>query len=215
MFDNELRKNKDLLIKSWVCGPLGVNCYLAGSLETKEVVLIDPGGCFEEITDFLDERGLVPQLIIATHGHLDHIIAIPDLLKRWDVKVACHPEDVSCFTAPDPMIAGFLGCDFQPVKPEYMLQDGDSIQIGSYALEVIHTPGHSPGSVCLLSPPYLFSGDTLFRAGVGRTDFPGGDYHALVRSIKEKLWALSDELILLPGHGDTSLLGEEKGWGFF
>ena len=113
------------------------------------------------------------------------------------------------------MMEGFLGPGFRPIKPGHILEDGDRIHVGPYTLEVIHTPGHTPGSICLLSPPFLFSGDTLFRAGVGRTDFPGGDYHALVRSIKKRLWSLPDELILLPGHGDTSLLGEEKGWGIF
>jgi glyoxylase-like metal-dependent hydrolase (beta-lactamase superfamily II) len=207
--------DKDVLIKTWVCGPLAANCYLVGSLEEKEVMLIDPGGCYEEVTEFMDQKGLVPKLIIATHGHLDHILAIPDLLKKWDVKVACHPEELQYFMNPDPMIRGFIGQGFKPFKPEHILEDGDKIQVGPYSMEVIHTPGHSPGSICLLCPPFLFSGDTLFKAGVGRTDFDGGDYNALVRSLKNRLWPLSDDLILLPGHGDTSVLGEEKRFGFF
>jgi len=203
--------NQNFLIKTWVCGPLGVNCYLAGSLSEKEVVLIDPGGAFEEITSFLDQKGIVPKLIILTHGHLDHIMAIPDLLRKWDVKVACHSAEIPFIEEPDPYIAEFLGHGYQPFKPDTILKDGDKIHIGPYTMEVIHTPGHSPGSVCLLCPPFLFSGDTLFKSGVGRTDFDGGDYQALVRSIKDRLWSLPDELILLPGHGDVSLLGTEKG----
>ena len=110
----------------------------------------------------------------------------------------------------------FMGQDFKPFKPEcYSLEDGDKIQVGPYSMEVIHTPGHSPGSICLLCPPFLFSGDTLFKAGVGRTDFDGGDYNALARSLRNRLWPLPDDLILLPGHGDSSVLGEEKGYGYF
>ena len=207
--------DRDILIKTWICGPLAVNCYLAGSLKEKEVLLIDPGGCFEEVTEFLDQKGLIPKLIIATHAHLDHIMAIPDLLKKWDVRVACHTKEIPYFTKPDPMIEGFLGQGFKPFKPEYSLEDGDKIQVGPYTMEVIHTPGHSPGSICLLCPPFLFSGDTLFKAGAGRTDFDGGDYNALVHSLRDRLWPLPDDLILLPGHGDSSVLGKEKGIGYF
>ena len=203
--------NQDFLIKTWVCGPLGVNCYLVGSLAEKEVVLIDPGGSSEEIASFLEQKGIIPRLIILTHGHLDHILAVPDLLHKWDVKVACHPEDIPCIEDPDPYIAGFLGQGYEPFKPDFILNDGDKIPVGPYTMEVIHTPGHSPGSICLLSPPFLFSGDTLFKCGVGRTDFNGGNYQALVHSIKHRLCPLPDELILLPGHGEVSLLGAEKG----
>lgn len=203
------------LIKTLTCGPLGVNCYIAGSIEEREVVIIDPGGCALEITQFLENQKFVPILIIATHGHLDHIMAIPELIKRWGVPVACHTDEIPVFLDPDPMLEGFLGGRYTPFKPEHTLKDGDTIRIGAYTFEVIHTPGHTPGSICLLCPPLLFSGDTLFREGVGRTDFRGGSYNALVHSIRNRLWTLPDELILLPGHGGSSVLGEEKAYGFF
>ncbi len=186
-----------------------------GSVEEKEVLLIDPGGCFEEVTGFLDEKGLIPKLIIATHGHLDHISAIPGLRKKWNVKVACHTEDIQYFMNPDPVMEEFLGRGYEPFKPEQGLEDGEQIHIGPYTMEVIHTPGHTPGSICLLSSPFIFTGDTLFKAGFGRTDFPGGDYNALANSVRSRLWSLAEDLILLPGHGDFSSLGVEKERGFF
>lgn len=215
MFEESELNVENMLVKNWVCGPLGVNCYLVGSLKDKEFVLIDPGGCHGEVARFIDKQGFQPKLIIATHGHLDHIMAMPDLRKRWNIKVACHTKDIPFFNNPDPFLEGFLGQGFKPFKPDQALEDGDRIDIGSYVMEVIHTPGHTPGSVCLLIPPYLFSGDTLFQAGVGRTDLPGGDYSALVHSLRERLWPLSDELILLPGHGSPSRLGVEKKGQFF
>lgn len=207
--------NKDILIKNWACGPLGVNCYLVGSVKYKEMILIDPGGCQGEIARFIESKGLTPRLIIATHGHLDHIMAIPNLRKRWNVEVACHTKDIHYFMSPDPFIEGFLGNGYEPFRPDRALEDGDKIQVGPYVLEVIHTPGHTPGSICLLSPPYLFSGDTLFQAGIGRTDLSGGDYNALVHSLIKRIWPLPDELILLPGHGSASKLGNEKKIGIF
>jgi len=210
-----MTRDGNALIKTLECGPLGVNCYIAGSIEERKVVIIDPGGNAPEITQFLDHEGLVPTLIIATHGHLDHIMAIPELAKRWGVPVACHTDEIPFFLEPDPMLKGFFGGGYTPFRPGHSLKDGDVIRIGAYALEVIHTPGHTPGSICLLCPPLLFSGDTLFREGVGRTDFLGGNYHALVHSIRNRLWTLPDELILLPGHGESSVLGREKAHGFF
>ncbi|MGA1794706.1 MAG: MBL fold metallo-hydrolase [bacterium] len=210
-----IARDGNALIKTLACGPLGVNCYIAGSIEERKVVIIDPGGNAPEITQFIEQEGLVPTLIIATHGHLDHIMAIPELSERWGVPVACHTDEIPVFLEPDPLLKGFFGGGYTPFKPEKALNDGDMIRIGTHTLEVIHTPGHTPGSICLLCPPLLFSGDTLFRQGVGRTDFSGGSYNALVHSIRNRLWTLPDELILLPGHGEPSVLGEEKAHGFF
>ncbi len=217
MFENKRHNNdSDILVKSWQCGPLGVNCYLVASIENsgdnenKEAVLIDPGDYEGEIAEFVHQRKIKPKLIIATHGHLDHIMGISGFKKLWGVQVACHAEDIPFFSQPDPFIKDFLGGTYEPIVPEQVLKDGDKIFIGSHAMEVIHTPGHTPGSICLLMPPYLFSGDTLFHAGVGRTDLAGGDYNALIRSIRNRLFLLPDKLLLLPGHGYTSKLGEEK-----
>ena len=194
MFDVE----KDIFIKKWVCGPLGVNCYICGSHSDKEVILIDPGEYDENIPAFIEAEGLEPILIVATHGHLDHILGIPDFKNRWGIEVACHPMDVHSFSDPDPFLEGFLGRGIAPFVPERHLEDGDKISVGPYALEVLHTPGHTPGSICLLGPHFLFSGDLLFNAGIGRTDLPGGNYNTLVDSVRRRIWPLSDDLILLP-----------------
>ncbi|MBN2373410.1 MBL fold metallo-hydrolase [bacterium] len=213
--EQDKQDKKDIFIKNWACGPLGVNCYLIGSLPENDFVLIDPGGCHGEVVQFIESHSFKPKLIIATHGHLDHIMAIPVMRKRWGIEVACHTKDIPFFNMPDPFLEGFLGEGFEPFNPDVGLEDGDKIKIGPYVIEVIHTPGHTPGSICLLILPYLFSGDTLFNAGIGRTDLPGGDYSALVHSMRERLWPLPDELILLPGHGNPSRLGVEKKGLFF
>ena len=157
----------NVLITSWICGPLAVNCYLLGSLEEKEVLLIDPGGCEEEIVNYLDQTGLVPKLIIATHGHLDHIMSIPKLIKKWNVNVACHPEEITYFMNPDPLMKNFLGSEYVPFKPNLCLEDGDKIHIGSHTLEVIHTPGHTAGHCTFLE----LNSEIAFLADIDLTNF--------------------------------------------
>ena len=191
------------------------NCFIVACSETSKGIVIDPGNRNEAVAKAAEEDGVEIVAVVYTHGHIDHIGGAAGAKAVFDAPLLLHEGDNAALALLPQQAAGFGVQNVDVPTIDRWLSDGEKVEFSECSLEVIHTPGHSPGSVCLLSPPYLFSGDTLFRAGVGRTDFPGGDYQSLVRSIKERLWRLSDELILLPGHGDTSLLGEEKRWGFF
>lgn len=187
------------------------NCYLYACPETREAVIIDPGDEADRILEAIQSLQLIPRYIINTHGHMDHISAIDAVSAVYPVPLAIHPEDVYMYT--DERSAAILGRKAPLVKrkPDILLQEGDRITFGTLSLEVLHTPGHTPGGVCLVSQPYcIFSGDTLFYRSIGRTDLPGGDYKQLVNSIKTKLYTLPDDLLVFPGHGEPTTIEEEQ-----
>lgn len=192
-------------------GMLEENCYLYACPETREAVIIDPGDEPERILQTIQDLQLIPKYIINTHGHFDHILAIDAVSAVYPVPLAIHPADVPLYT--DASVATMFGLSSPLVKrqPDILLKEGDRISFGSLALEVIHTPGHTPGGVCLISRPYcVFSGDTLFQRGIGRTDLPGGNYEQIIKSIREKLYVLDDDLVVFPGHGESTTIIEEK-----
>lgn len=192
-------------------GAFQENCYLYGCPQTREAVIIDPGDEAERILATIKELDLIPKYIINTHGHIDHICAIDAVSEVYPVPLAIHPADVPMLT--DELTASRFGLKAPLVKrkPDILLKEGDRFTFGSLSLEVIHTPGHSQGSVCLISSPFcVFSGDTLFYRGIGRTDLPGGDYAQIVSSIQEKVYALDDDLVAFPGHGEPTTIIEEK-----
>jgi hydroxyacylglutathione hydrolase len=196
------------------CVTVGIfqeNCYLYACPQTLEAVIIDPGDEGERILEQIRELRLIPKYIINTHGHIDHIAAIDAISEVYPVPLAIHPADVPMYT--EERIARMYGRRAPLVrrKPDILLKEGDRLSFGTLTLEVLHTPGHTPGGVCLLSAPYcVFSGDTLFYRGIGRTDFEGGDYDQIARSIREKLYTLEDDLVVFPGHGTPTTIVEEK-----
>ncbi len=196
------------------CVTVGIfaeNCYLYACPQTREAVIIDPGDEPERILEAIQELKLVPKYILNTHGHIDHIGAIDAVSEVYPVPLAIHPADMAMYT--DPRSAAFYGRTAPLVKrePTMLLQEGDRISFGSLALDVLHTPGHTPGGICLVSRPYcVFSGDTLFQRGIGRTDMEGGDYTQIIASIQEKLYTLDDDLVVFPGHGEPTTIAEEK-----
>jgi hydroxyacylglutathione hydrolase len=196
------------------CVTVGVfqeNCYLYACPQTLEAVIIDPGDEARRILARIQELHFIPKYIINTHGHIDHIGAIDEVSAVYPVPLAIHPDDVFMYT--DELTAQRFGRQAPLVKrqPDILLQEGDSLSFGSLSLEVLHTPGHTPGGICLLSRPYcIFSGDTLFRRSIGRTDLPGGNFEQLVASIREKLYKLDEELVVFPGHGEPTRIIEEK-----
>jgi len=174
-------------------------------------VIIDPGDEAERILARLRELRFIPRYIINTHGHIDHICAIDEVSAVYPVPLAIHPDDVSMYT--DEEMARTFGRQAPLVKrqPDILLHEGDIITFGTLKLEVLHTPGHTPGGICLVSRPYcVFSGDTLFRRSIGRTDLRGGNYEQIITSIREKLYTLDDDLVVFPGHGDPTTIIEEK-----
>lgn len=193
-----------------VVGPLDTNCYLVICEETGKCAVVDPGAEPGKIIRSIRERELEPVVILNTHGHVDHIGANKDIKDRFPVPLRMHQADLPLLHgAMISEISSWLDAKPSP-EPDGYLLEGDLISIGRSSLTVLHTPGHSPGSVSLLGSGFLFSGDTLFCGGVGRTDLPGGSWPDLESSIRDKILTLSDELLVLPGHGPSSTVGREK-----
>jgi glyoxylase-like metal-dependent hydrolase (beta-lactamase superfamily II) len=195
-----------VLIKKIVVGPLESNCYLAGDEGTKEIFIIDPGADYNRIKGIIDKQGLKPKAVINTHGHGDHIGAN----KEFGAPVWIHHLDADFLTDPSKNLSGAFGFLLKTKKASRLLEDRDILDIGKYKLEVIHTPGHTPGSISLKGEGVIFTGDTLFCQGIGRTDFAYGSEEDIMRSIKEKLFTLEDDCIIYPGHGPSSTIGKEK-----
>ena len=199
-----------LKFKMIVVGPLETNCYLVYDEETRDCLIIDPGAEGEKVFPVVAEENLKPAAIINTHGHIDHIGANRDMKDKYDVPLYLHPADKDLTTRFHQLeLSLFLGAKDSP-PADHPLHDGDRIRVGNGALRVLHTPGHSPGSVCLQAGDFLLSGDTLFFEGVGRTDLPGGDARQLERSIRDRLMTLPDETEVLPGHGPLTTIGAER-----
>ena len=201
-----------LQIQRFTVGPFAENPYLLACAETRQAILVDPGDEAEMLWQAVVDAGVTLNAIVLTHAHLDHVGAVEVIRKRANVTVYLHPAD-------DELLAQVVqqgrmfGLTFGPVAPaERQLAHGDRLTVGNITFEVLHTPGHSPGCVCLYAPAEatLIAGDTLFHRGIGRTDLPGGDYATLVRSIEEQLWPLPDDVQVYPGHGPETTIGAEK-----
>ena len=196
--------------KTVVVGALETNCYLVYCETTRECVVVDPGAEHELIFLAVAEDELKPVLLVNTHGHLDHIGANRDVVEHFGTPLAIHSADAPMLGKVQQLeLSLFLGAKDSPAA-DRMLRDGDAVRIGTGTLRVLHTPGHSPGSISLLADGFLLSGDTLFMEGVGRTDLPGGSRMQLVKSIREKLMTLPDDLLVLPGHGPHTTIGHER-----
>jgi hydroxyacylglutathione hydrolase len=199
------------LVACITVGAFQENCYLYACPETLEAVIIDPGDEAPRILQRIQELKFIPRYILNTHGHIDHICAIDAVSEVYPVPLAIHPDDVFMYT--DEQFAQLYKRPTPLVKrqPDILLHDGETITFGSLTLEVVHTPGHTPGGICLVSSPYcIFSGDTLFRRSIGRTDLPGGNYEQIIHSIRTRLYTLDEELVVFPGHGEPTTIIEEK-----
>jgi hydroxyacylglutathione hydrolase len=211
MPDHQINSEEQPIVACVTVGAFQENCYLYACPRTREAVIIDPGDEPERILKTIKELQLVPRYIVNTHGHIDHICAIDAVSEVYPVPLAIHPADVPMYT--DERTASMFGRRAPLVKrkPDILLKEGDHISFGSLTLEVVHTPGHTPGGICLVSRPYcVFSGDTLFYRGIGRTDLPGGNYEQIITSIRDKLYTLEDDLTVFPGHGEPTTIIEEK-----
>jgi len=208
---SEIDDEQRPLVACITVGAFQENCYLYACPETLEAVIIDPGDEAPRILQRIQELKFIPKYILNTHGHIDHICAIDAVSEVYPVPLAIHPDDVSLYT--DELVAQLYKRPAPLVKrqPDILLHDGETITFGSLTLEVIYTPGHTPGGICLVSSPYcIFSGDTLFRRSIGRTDLPGGNYEQIIHSIRTRLYTLDEELVVFPGHGDPTTIIEEK-----
>ena len=196
---------KDWAFERIVVGPLQTNCYIVYDKETKRGILIDPGDYTPGIDGFIKKHGISIINIVNTHGHADHISGN----SAFKVPVLIHRLDSSLLNDPVNNLSFSLNIKTQEVPTIKLLADGDVIELDSIILKVIHTPGHTPGSICLKSGSILFSGDTLFCEGIGRTN-TSSDYAAILKSIKDKLFVLPDDVRVFPGHGPETTIGHEK-----
>ncbi len=191
--------------------PYGTNCYLVGSEQTRDGMVVDPAGDAARILSNISELGLKIGLVVLTHTHPDHIGAVGYVVEHTGASFAVHTAeaemmqryDFSQFSAFDPTFK-------KPPPPDRLLKDGDFLVIGDLEFKVLHTPGHSAGGICLVGYGVVFSGDALFSMSIGRTDGPGGDYNLLTSSIHAKLLVLPDQTVVLPGHGPKTTIGRER-----
>ena len=201
-------------VETFPVGPLACNCSIVADLALGRAMVIDPGGDFGRIRDRLATLRVTVDAILLTHGHVDHVGAAADLQALSGAPVKLHGADRFVYELL-PLQAAMVGLPAPaPAQLDLSLGDGAILRLGATDIRVLHTPGHSPGSVGFLleqgSEARLFAGDTLFRDGVGRTDLWGGDEDALLRSIRSRLWTLPDHTVVIPGHGEFTTIGEER-----
>ncbi len=204
--------DSDIVVERFIVGPLDVNCYLLWSRTHRTAFVIDPGGDAEVIEDGVKKHGLSVKYIINTHGHFDHIGADVELKESLGASLVIHKDDALLLQRGSEQAMVFnIHVPSQP-PPDLLVEDGSLLEADGLVLEVIHTPGHTPGGISLYlrEEKILFTGDTLFAGGVGRTDLPGGSYELLLDSIKRRILTLDDSTRILPGHGPYSTIGEEK-----
>ncbi len=187
------------------------NCWLVGSEAPGEAIVIDPGDDAARIAERLAELGWRPTLLVITHAHWDHVNACASLAERLGVEVAMHPGDAELLGAvPEVTLARTGTRGPRPPSVERAVADGDVLRVGDRELRVLHTPGHTPGSICLVGDGVVFSGDTLMPGWVGRTDMPGGDQRAIRTSLWQRLLSLPDDTRVYPGHLGVTSIGAER-----
>jgi len=200
-----------MILQMLVVGPFGSNCYVVGSEKTKDGIIIDPGADAEGIVNAVRKLELKINLIVATHSHADHLGALGQVKEAFKAPFALHADEAATLPEVGKYISTLFGMRLPPLPtPDKLLNEGDIIKVGELSFKVLHTPGHSPGGISLAGNGVVFSGDTLFNYGIGRTDFPGSSYEALMESIRTKLMTLPDKTIVLSGHGPETTIGAER-----
>jgi hydroxyacylglutathione hydrolase len=198
-----------VIIERLEVGPFATNCYIVGDRRGGQGMIVDPGDEADRILAVVKKLGLDIKHIVLTHGHIDHIGALSEVKEATGADVVVHTDDLA--TLKDRLLSVILGIPYRtPPAIDRLLKDGDSVVVGGLAFAVIHTPGHTPGGICLLGEGVVFTGDTLFQYGIGRGDLPGGSYEKLVDSIRSRLMVLDDDVVVYPGHGPETTVGTER-----
>jgi hydroxyacylglutathione hydrolase len=206
-----------MIQKGLTVGLLEVNCYILGDEETKEAVVIDPGGNEDDILEALNYNKLQLKLIIDTHGHFDHVDANQPLKVASGAQIAIHEADAQMLAQPSNEALFFTGNRVRASEADILLKENDILTFGQYRLKVLHTPGHTPGGISLVleDHPYVYVGDLLFAGSIGRTDFPGGSYEALINAVRTKIFPLGDNYTVYPGHGPVTTVAQERKYNPF
>jgi len=199
-----------MILKKFVAGPIEANNYLIMDENTKEAVLIDCSEKSNEILKMVSELGANVKYILLTHGHFDHVLGINEMKEALCARVLIHKNDVIQLENINDVLSVFGMGNMQIPEYDGFVEDGQELFIGDLKIKIIHTPGHTEGCVCYLIDRMLFSGDTLFRESVGRTDLVGGDFESLLNSIKNVLFKLDDNTVVYPGHGPETTIKHEK-----
>lgn len=199
-----------MILRTLIVGELETNCYILGDEDSKEGMVIDPGGDFKVIEKALKESNLDIKYILLTHGHSDHIAVLSELKKYTGAQILIHKEDAEMLSNPEKNLSVFSYAPFSAPVADKLLKDKDKIKLGQIELEILHTPGHTEGSISLFTDKIVFSGDLIFYGSVGRTDLPGGSNQELFRSIQEKILDKTDDTVIYPGHGPATTVGEER-----
>ncbi|HEX79180.1 MAG TPA: MBL fold metallo-hydrolase [Dehalococcoidia bacterium] len=198
-----------MIIKRLEVGPFAANCYIVGDRAGGKGMIIDPGDEADKISGMARKLELDIKHIVLTHGHIDHVGALANVKEATGAAIAVHHDDEA--TLKDRTLSILLGIPYHTLPAiDRLLEDGDVISVGGLSFTVIHTPGHTPGGICLLGEGVVFTGDTLFQYGIGRGDFPGGSYEQLIKSIKSRLMILEDDIKVYPGHGSETTIGAER-----
>jgi len=195
-----------------VVGVLSVNCYIVWHSETKDAYIVDPGSDADLIAQRVAELGVTPRALLLTHGHVDHIMAVPELAQKWDVPVWIHAEDIPLYSSPDNALLPWI-----PAVENLPAPVAEIPMLPGFEFNLLHTPGHTKGGVCFYfqKEKFVITGDTLFKGTHGRTDFPGGSQKQIMLSIKNILFKLPDDTRIYPGHHGASTIAAEKNNPFF
>ena len=204
-----------MILECLEVGPLMVNCYIIGCEETKIGAVVDPGDEAERIIELAESYGLKIEQIINTHGHADHIADNREVKKAVGAKIYIHQGDADKLTTPNSNLSIYFGQAIDSPPADGYLEEGKIHKVGNLEFQILHVPGHSKGSACLVKDKIAIVGDTVFNGSIGRTDFPDGSYDQLISNIKSKLLTLSDDTELLPGHGPSTTVGYEKRYNPF
>ena len=204
-----------MTVKKFITGPVQANTYLVYD-ETKDGFVVDPGAYNAQLNQMIEQEGINLKYIVLTHGHADHIGGVESVLKLCpDAKIIAHRLEEEMLTKPELNISVEIYRKPIVIKTDIFVDDMDSVKCGNMELVFMHTPGHSVGGMCILCDGCIFSGDTLFRASIGRTDFEGGSFPQIVKSIKEKLFVFPDNTLVYPGHMSETTIGYEKEYNPF
>jgi len=204
-----------MILRRFSTGPLSVNCYVVSDEATKNAFIVDPGGTSHDLERYVEQNGLSVSYIILTHGHSDHIGGVQEYARLYGAKVVAHEDDAPLLKSASKNFSREVMGKAIEFDADIYVRDGSELDVGSMHLTFLHTPGHTPGGMCILSDGRLFSGDTLFAESVGRTDFHYSSFPDLLKAVHAKLFTLPDDTVVYPGHMGETTIGHEKEYNPF